>query len=238
MLQTVTIDYSQFYLDGVRAHAEPSARFGLASVEHWEEEYPRVLLTALRQYSHVPIDIEVLDSSPAPLGPDWEDVLEFSVTALERPGLSGWENGPDDLRLSLTAGEPYRVRYAIANGDEAHNDSWDPPFAESYLIRIWPEPLSPWRTVAESAAGRYWNFQPAADAAWAEVRTLPEGVRTAAMIERAFREHPESAGPTARGEQRWRLGIAAYTQKVWPHELEHSEIDALILAAAREHADQ
>lgn len=223
-MHVVRAEYSQFYLRGDGEPPEVEAG-GLAA----SDEAGSVVFTAFRQQGDISIDVEVVDQRPPDLGPEWLDVVETGFIARETSTLTGWgEAGGDDLDLGLAPGRGYRLRYAVADADRARSDD-DPPYPERYLIRLWPSDDVQHEVIrSESGAGQYWTFQRDAEHARARVAAVPTGRKTQAIIRIALREHPETARRIRAGEEHLRSGILAYTQKIYPAEMGHDEIVALI----------
>lgn len=156
----VSASFSQFYLrcseilaaDAI--DAETSVTQGTNPGE--------VLFTSPIQDADLKVDVRIFDSRPPALNGTWNDVVEFSFRAGAESRLTGWEEEPEDLRLPLAQGKPYRLRYGIANMDTARTDHPGPvdpdaPLTGLIAIDLWPAEILPAETlVQKTKAGRYW----------------------------------------------------------------------------------
>jgi hypothetical protein len=232
VLVEVHADFSSFYLRGARLHYDPALVGKIPWPGLIDGDDEEIMFTSFRQHGPFPVDVEVRKKEPAVPDSSWTDVLEFSFTAQEGFALGGWDSNDPSTPIPANVGEEFRGRYAVANADEAHS-VFERPYPEVYQLLFWPAPLEPVKLVrSDSAAGEYWNFQFEADAARSLALEYAAGTRTRAIIEMAFRDHPESAKRIARGELQFMTGIMAYSQKIYPHELEDAEIRSLIQAIA------
>ena len=239
MIHTVAADYSQFYIHGVDGWYDPDnipEELGAGLVQ--ADTHSNLMFVSFQQWGDLPIDVRVLDAEPAITEETWHDVVELSITPPEPMVLDGWED-VNPLDLGLEVQRSYRVRYSVKDADLARDigTQEDAPFPESYLIEIWPAPVSPPRVVrGESANGQYWTFQRDADRAKLAVSDVPNGAKTAAIVEIGLTEHPEVARRIARGEAQFQSGILAYAQKIYPHEMEYDKVQELVdhLARSRE----
>jgi len=214
---TLDVDYGQFELLDMRLCIRDDAGHlpGLIlDIGSFEQGIP---LIVFRQYGDVPVEVTLLSAAPAPLGSDWQDVIEFSVVAGEAASISGW-GGEGASELGLTRGVEYRVRYAVSNADGAGR-VFDPPYPEDYRLDLWPAPADrAVMVVGESGAGAYWNLQTSAREAGILVNsTVPEGQRFRALVDAAFREHPELREKIRAGRSEFVLGVIAYTQQARPY---------------------
>jgi hypothetical protein len=226
---TVNADYSQFYLRMEDEAFEPVDFFapdafaGLATVDNEGQ----VMFIAFRQYGAIPIDLEVLDAQPNDLSAEWQDIVELSIAPASEVRIEGWDGG-DGVGIGNEPGRCYRVQFAVANADLAETTDTS-SVEESYRIRLWPaEPRPPQIVRNESARAQYWTFQRDAARAFEAVAHLDAGTRTAAIIDVALREHPDTAQRIRSGAVAYRLGVLAYTQKIYPAEMEQPDIEKLI----------
>jgi len=211
-------DYGQFELNDVHLHEvrDGSPLPGLI-VDSSTFEYG-IALVVFREGGTIAVDVDIFEAEPTPLGSEWQDVMECSVTAGESAWIAGWGNHGGG-EIGLVEGLSYRIRYAVSGADESDGVS-DPPHPELYRVDVWRAPLAAARVmVAASAAGTYWNAQHEARAAATEVASLPEGERFRALAELAFRDHPEWREKIRAGQRQWVSGVVAYTQKYFPREL-------------------
>jgi hypothetical protein len=193
---TVEAAYSQFYLNwstDLGGDFEPNGP-GTALVHFSARQM--IIFIVMRQDGAIDVEVVIHDSRPTPLGSPWQDVSELSFTPDSPVVLTGWEGEDGDPVLALATGRSYRLRYGIADGDQAH-EVYEKPFPERYLLEFWPEPESPpVQVVQTSMAGRYWTGSRAitalrdefvADPANAE---LPDEKKVDRFAERVFTELP------------------------------------------------
>ncbi|MGI6869719.1 hypothetical protein [Amycolatopsis sp. 3B14] len=160
-----------------------------------------LFLTTGLHTGNVDLTVEVLDG-PAPVGEDWEEVVEVSfrpqtvaVRLVQWAGEASW---PLDL-------EPvdYRVRYCASGLDRARAKdtrlSGEPPL-DRYLLQLWPAPPAADEVVREtSATAAYWHEH---------ARTLPppptpEQRAEARRRERLERDRAHREAARAAEAQRW-----------------------------------
>lgn len=222
MIVRVESDFSQFYLRRPGGwFAADSNYIGLANVD---DEHGAVLLTVYQQHGPVAVEVTVEAAAPAPLGEEWADIAEVPLLAPAPTLLADWNPHGATYPIPLDFARPHRLRYAI-------DPSRDPT---RYLLQLWPADPAPAAVVrAESPQGQFWAFQAAAQLAKADADLLPEGTRTRYMIERGLGEHPETAGNIARGDERYAVGVLAYTQKIYPREMSHEQQREMIIEIAR-----
>ncbi|WP_228684703.1 hypothetical protein [Amycolatopsis thermoflava] len=160
-----------------------------------------LFLTTGLHTGNVGLTVEVLDG-PAPVGEDWEEVVEVSfrpqtaaVRLVQWAGEASW---PLDL-------EPvdYRVRYCASGMDRARAKdtrlSGEPPL-DRYLLQLWPTPPADDAVVREtSATAAYWHEH---------ARTLPppptpEQRAEARRRERLERDRAHREAARAAEARRW-----------------------------------
>jgi hypothetical protein len=102
----------------------------------------RIYLNLARRSGGSPVRIEAHDEE-APLGQDWEDIVEVS-TVVGQEGRGGWTSwaGEDGGELELPSG-PCRVRVSARGRDAgADGEDADEP-VDFYLVQLWPAPVEP-----------------------------------------------------------------------------------------------
>ncbi|MBO3083014.1 hypothetical protein [Cellulomonas fengjieae] len=106
----------------------------------------------------VPVRIELHDDAPPP-DPDWEDVVEASLTPVEAEPylLSSFDHAEP---LDLPTDRSLRARWSAHGMDEAHQcgaEEGEPP-VDRYLLQLWPAPPAADRVVrCGSEEARYWH---------------------------------------------------------------------------------
>jgi hypothetical protein len=147
------------------------------------------------------VTVEVLDA-PAPIGDEWEDVVEASFRpATATVALVQWA-GEASWPLPL-APIDYRVRYSATGLDRARRRDTllaGEPMLDRYLLQLWPAPLAPDAVIREtSRCAAYWH---------AHARTLPspptpQERAEAKRRERAAREQARQESARAFEARRW-----------------------------------
>lgn len=192
-----SVESREHMLDGLPNEARGGQVNGLCGAA-----LPGLLfLTTGLHTGNVKLTIELLDA-PAPVGEEWEDVVEVSfrpetetVTLLQWAGERAWP-------LAL---EPidYRVRYCAAGMDQAqeHDTRMDgEPLLDRYLLQFWPAPAAHDAVLRQtSACADYWNTH---------ARTLPPPPTPAQRARARLREQlaQEEAGRrvlSATEEREW-----------------------------------
>jgi len=123
------------------------------------------LITGLHT-GHTSVTVEML-GAPAPIGDEWEDVVEASFRpATARVALVQWA-GEASWPLPL-APIDYRVRYSATGMDRARRRDTllaGEPLLDRYLLQLWPAQPAPDTVIREtSRCAAYWH---------AHARTLP-----------------------------------------------------------------
>jgi hypothetical protein len=160
-----------------------------------------LFLTTGLHTGHTRITVEVLDA-PAPIGDEWEDVVEASfrpVTA--KVALVQWA-GEASWPLPL-APIDYRVRYSATGMDRARGRDTllaGELLVDRYLLQFWPAPPAPDAVIRQtSRCAAYWH---------AHARTLPspptpQERAEAKQRERVAREQARQEGDRAFEGRRW-----------------------------------
>ena len=129
--------------------------FGEDSVLYMnEDETPEMLrnnevghlaLVTASQVGDVQLEAQVHESRP-PIQSEWTNLVEFSFAAGMVTSISDLELDAESMiDLPLESHAPYRLRYVIINGQEGYEYSRTyagGPALETYLVQIWPEPVS------------------------------------------------------------------------------------------------
>ncbi|NKY38624.1 hypothetical protein HGA02_03525, partial [Cellulomonas septica] len=106
----------------------------------------------------VPVRIELHDDAPPP-DPDWEDVVEASVTPVEGEPYALTSFGAAEP-LDLPTARSLRARWSAHGMDEAHQggpEDGEPPL-DRYLLQLWPAPPAADEVVrCGSGMARYWH---------------------------------------------------------------------------------
>ena len=122
-----------------------------------------LFLTTGRDNGPTRVTVEVLDA-PAPIGDEWEDVVEASFRpATTKVALVQW--GGEHCPLAL-APIDYRVRYSATGMDRVRGryTLLEPPL-DRYLLQLWPALQAPDAVIRETSHyAAYWH---------AHARTLP-----------------------------------------------------------------
>jgi hypothetical protein len=200
----VSASFSQFYLRNLNIS---KADVVDAETSITEDIDPGdVMFTSPIQDADLQVDVRVFDDRPAELEIGWKDVVEFSFRAGTETLLTGWEEEPGDLRISLLEGESYRLRYAIADMDTARTDHPGPvdpnnPITGIIAIDIWAQPVEPPRIlVQETKAGRYWvishGLQRLGQASHQRRAETTETERITEFADRAFGAYPDLVAST------------------------------------------
>ena len=202
--QEIHVDYRQFYVESGSGWAADPLNESLGGQANGlcgaAVPGQLFLITGLHT-GRTRVTVEVLDA-PAPIGDEWEDVVEASfrpVTA--KVALVQWA-GEASWPLPL-APIDYRVRYSATGMDRARGR--DPllagePLLDRYLLQLWPAPLAPDAVIREtSRCAAYWN---------AHARTLPSPPTPreraeAKRRERAAREQARQEAARAFEARRW-----------------------------------
>ncbi|MFC8193151.1 hypothetical protein ACFUMH_15965 [Cellulomonas sp. NPDC057328] len=218
----VTADYSQVELhvgEGGAVGVEDAV--GLVLVldrEYLGDVTPYAILSVARQHGDVPVRVEVHDAPPS-TALRWDAVTEFSVRTGDVVTVTGWA-GASPLAVPVPAGADLRVRYAVLDGqagsDQFADGRWDEPPAETYVLQLWPGPPAPAALVSASSPwSQYWAFGPAATAAVQQLKDVPDPARLVVLIDMALAAHPDAAARVRAGDDRFRLGLARYTQELF-----------------------
>jgi hypothetical protein len=147
------------------------------------------------------VAVEVLDA-PAPIGDEWEDMVEASFRPTgAKVLLLQW--GGETAGLLPLAPIDYRVRYSATGMDRARQKdtllAGEPPL-DRYLLQLWPAPPAPDAVIREtSRCAAYWH---------AHARTLPS---PPTPEERAEAKRQEQAAK----EQLRREASRAYEERFW-----------------------
>jgi hypothetical protein len=92
------------------------------------------------------VTVEVLDA-PAPIGDEWEDVVEASFRPTRaKVFLLQW--GGERAGVLPLAPIDYRVRYSATGMDQARQENTlreGEPVLDRYLLQLWPAPPTPGR---------------------------------------------------------------------------------------------
>lgn len=141
-----------------------------------------LFLTTGLHTGNVHVTVEVLDS-PAPVGDDWEDVVEVSFRPeTESVHLVQWA-GEASWPLALERTD-YRVRYCASGMDRAHAQDtrldWQ-PLVDRYLMQLWPAAAAADTVIRQtSESAGYWH---------AHVRTPPPPPTPTRQAQTRRREH-------------------------------------------------
>lgn len=239
---TVTVDaaFSQFYVVSGDAYVGQSSYSGSGRrVGLCDATTPGALmLGTARQVGPIPIGVQVFDGPPPPLDAGWQDVAEVPFEPAGAVRMKGWDPSSTETVLPLDAAKTFRVRYAIADADDAGSVSFSETGAdlpERYLVQFWPASPAAAEVVREdSAIGQYWNFSLESKALAARVSVLAAEQRFPAAVDFTLAEHPETAARIRAGDHRYTLGIRAATYWVDPRPESPDEMDELII----EHAER
>lgn len=93
----------------------------------------------------VRITVDVRAGSPTEVEHGWEDVVEVSCLAVERPVLVAgpYDDAPDpSLRIDPPDAESFRLRVHACHRDAGYDVVADEP-VEEYLLTTWPAPPGP-----------------------------------------------------------------------------------------------
>jgi hypothetical protein len=160
-----------------------------------------LFLTTGLHTGHTRVTVEMLDA-PAPIGDEWEDVVEASFRpATARVALVQWA-GEASWPLPL-ASIDYRVRYSGTGMDRARSRDTllaGEPLLDRYLLQLWPAPPAPDAVIRETTRwAAYWH-------AHARARPSPPTPQERAEAKRREQAAREQAGrETARAAEvrRW-----------------------------------
>jgi len=203
--QEIHVDYRQFYVESGSGWAADPLNESLGGQANGlcGAAVPGQLLFLITglHTGRTRVTVEVLDA-PAPIGDEWEDVVEASfrpVTA--KVALVQWA-GEASWPLPL-APIDYRVRYSATGMDRARRRDTllaGEPLLDRYLLQLWPAPLAPDAVIREtSRCAAYWN---------AHARTLPspptpQERAEAKQREQAAREQARQEAARAFEARRW-----------------------------------
>jgi hypothetical protein len=198
--QVVFVAYGQIYLESATARmaGEMAESFRGQSNGLCGGVVPGMLFLITGTHTgEVRFRVELHDREP-PLGEDWEDAVEASLSsaegeiALAEWGGSGWHP------LRMPAGD-YRVRYHAQRMDEGHQGSEDRA-VDHYLLQLWPASPAPDRIVRVTSAGAaYWHR-------WAQALPpppTPAEVAEAARRQRLAQQAREVEQRAAKDRRRW-----------------------------------
>jgi hypothetical protein len=111
-----------------------------------------LFLTTGLHTGHTRVTVEVLDA-PAPMGDEWEDVVEASFRpATAKVVLVQWA-GEANWALPLAPIE-YRVRYSATGMDQARERDTllaREPLLDRYLLQFWPASPAPDAVIREDS---------------------------------------------------------------------------------------
>jgi hypothetical protein len=201
--QEIHVHYWQFY---VESRAErvleglTESRGGQANGLCGAAVPGLLFLTTGLHTGHTRVTVELLDVL-APVGDEWEDVVEVSFRpATSKVALMQWA-GSANWPLPLATID-YRVRYSATGMDRAQKRDTlsvgEPPL-DRYQLQFWPAPLAPDAVIREtSRCAAYWH---------AHARTLPS---PPTPLERAEAKRREQAD---RGQVRREAAIAAEARR-------------------------
>lgn len=239
---TVTVDaaFSQFYVVsgdayvGKSTYPDSGRRVGLCDAR----TPGALMLGTARQAGPIPIAVQVFDAPPPPLDAGWQDVAEVPFEPAGAVRMKGWDPSSAETVLPIDAAKTFRVRYAIADADDAESVNFSETGAdlpERYLVQFWPAgPTAAEVVRQDSAIGQYWNFSLESKALAARVSVLAAEQRFPAAVDFALAEHPETTARIRAGDHRYTLGIRSATYWVDPRPESSDEMDALII----EHAER
>lgn len=85
----------------------------------------------------------------------WEEIVEAPLAVDAPLTLTGWGMSEPDIELHLSPGT-YRLRYSATNMTAAREADTGAQI-DSYLITIWPSPLSPGEVLRQTSdIAAYW----------------------------------------------------------------------------------
>jgi hypothetical protein len=199
----VLASFSQFYLRSDDATPEPS-EYGDAPLAFITQP-GQVMFTSPLQDAALQVRVGVhSDRIPLPEAAA-SDVIELSVRAGANSMITGWDPSPSarDLKLPLTEGEAYRLRYSITDYDGTNELPRYPaevtnPIPGLVSIDIWPENLKRAEVVVQSSkAGRYWVVSRGLDQIRSRIqssRLSTEQERVNQFADEAFSSFPDLVG--------------------------------------------
>jgi len=167
--QEIHVHYGQFYVESRTDdvfEGLTESRGGQANGLCGAAVPGLLFLTTGLHTGHTRVTVEVLDA-PAPIGDEWEDVVEASFRpATAKVALVQWA-GQASWPLPLVPID-YRVRYSATGMDRAQGRDTLPagePLLDRYQLQFWSAPLAPDAVIREaSRCAAYWH---------AHARTLP-----------------------------------------------------------------
>ena len=202
--QEIHVHYGQFYVESRTDdffEGLTESRGGQANGLCGAAVPGLLFLTTGLHTGHTRVTVEVLDA-PAPIGDEWEDVVEASFRpATAKVALVQWA-GEASWPLPLVPID-YRVRYSATGMDRARGRDTllaGEPLLDRYLLQLWPAPLAPDAVIREtSRCAAYWH---------AHARTLPSPPTPreraeAKRRERAARERVGREAARAAEAHRW-----------------------------------
>lgn len=157
-----------------------------------------VEMQAARHYGEITVAVAVHGSRPQALQGSWTDVAEFSLVATDSVVITDFEPNPArSFLVPLTAGEPYRVRYAISDMDDGASE----PPTERYSLEFWTEaPSDAVAQPSQSARGRRAQIDHLLSNLVPALREIgSEDERIAEYCERALTQFPELGTLTSQG---------------------------------------
>jgi hypothetical protein len=182
------------------------------------------------QWGPFSVTTRALDAAPDQPSAEWEDVVEFSVTATGSVSVTELVNNDPTVPLIAQAGE-YRVRVSargrtMANDlddEEAAED--DPAPLEWYLLEVWPAPSAAPQVLRLSSA--FAQAELAGPPAPLEIPEAQAGLASAGRIGRDVDGKPEArklsgtigsvdAERTVRGTRRKLFLLCAHVTS-WTH---------------------
>lgn len=128
---------------------------GLAGAASGEGLY----LNLARRSGGSPVRIELCDAEPT-LEPEWEDVVEVSITVPEDadPRWSTWA-GEDGGALAIPPGT-HRVRVNARGRDAGRDGEFAEESVDFYLVQIWSAPATPDEILRRTSADAdYWHSE-------------------------------------------------------------------------------
>jgi hypothetical protein len=153
--QEIHVSYWQFYVESGSGGAADPANESLGGQANGlcGAAVPGFLfLTTGLHSGSTMVTVEVLDV-PAPIGDEWEDVVEVSFRpASTRVALVQWSDTASwALPLALI---DYRVRYCATGMDQARQKDTlrdGEPLLDRYLLQLWPAPPTPDAVIRETS---------------------------------------------------------------------------------------
>ena len=212
----MSADYSQIEFYAGEGGSVDTGDLGI--VNQVDDDY--AILTVARQNGRVRAIITVHDEPP-PIDPAWDCVAELPWRSGIHPRVCGWGREGEDLPIPVPAGADLRARYVVLDGDagskqHASPDRYDEEPLEHYLLQIWPAAAEPSVVAVSTAAwSQYWTFGPEAEAAVAQLDSVPDPQRLVRVIDAALEAHPDVVTKLLAGDDRYRVGVIRYAQELF-----------------------